>query len=79
MEPSIDPEIEEGNIGMEKIDIEALPATVYRTGSPLTDMDCPICLADFAGMECLFAFQNLWKEKSCEYYQDAVTVSTWIA
>jgi len=51
-EPSIHARVEEGNIGMEKIDIEALPTTVYRTGSPLAGMDCPICLSESAGMDC---------------------------
>lgn len=52
LEPSIDPGIEGGHNGMNKIDIEALPATVYRTGSPLADMDCPICQAESVGMDC---------------------------
>jgi len=51
-EPSIHPRAEGGNIGMKKIDIEALPAIVYRTDSPLEGMDCPACLSESAGMDC---------------------------
>lgn len=31
-----------------KMEIKALPTTVYHTRSPLEGMDCPICLAEFA-------------------------------
>lgn len=50
-EPAIRPRVERGDNGMNKIDIEALPATVYRKGSPLTVIDCAICLSDFVDGE----------------------------
>ena len=84
LEPSTNPEVEGGNIGMEKIDIEALPATVYCTGSPLTDMDCPICLADSAGMECpifLLEFvegEKLWVLPRCCHSFHMDCIDAWL-
>ena len=37
---------------MTKIDIEALPTTVYRTGLPFSAMNCPISLSESTGMVC---------------------------
>jgi len=45
--PSLVLGVEEAKSGIKKIDIKALPATVYRTGAPFPGMDCPICLAEF--------------------------------
>lgn len=46
-EPSLVVGVEGANTGIKKIDIKALPATVYRSGFSNTGMDCPICLAEF--------------------------------
>lgn len=46
-EPSLVVGVEGANTGIKKIDIKALPTTVYRTGFPNPGMDCPICLAEF--------------------------------
>lgn len=46
-EPSLVVGVEGTNSGIKKIDIKALPTTVYRTGFPNPGMDCPICLAEF--------------------------------
>lgn len=51
LEPSLHPAVG-GNISMTKIDIEALPTTVYHTGLPFSDMDCAICLSESTGMVC---------------------------
>lgn len=46
-EPSPNRHVERAKTGIEKKDLEALPATVYHTGYPLRALDCPICLAEF--------------------------------
>jgi len=46
--PEIDVDAEGDKGGTcKKFDIKELPTTVYRAGSPLAGMDCPICLAEF--------------------------------
>lgn len=51
-DPEIDVSVEgvNGNI-CKKMDIKALPTTVYDTGSPVAGIDCPICLAEFVDGE----------------------------
>lgn len=46
-EPSLVVGVEAANTGIKKIDIKALPTTVYRRGFSSPGMDCPICLAEF--------------------------------
>jgi len=40
-------DIQRAQSGIEKEDLEALPATVYHRGHPFRALDCPICLAEF--------------------------------
>lgn len=40
-------DVQRAQSGIDKKDLEALPATVYHTGHPLRALDCPICLAEF--------------------------------
>lgn len=45
--PSLVVDVEGGTSNIKKINIKALPHTVYRTGSPFRSIDCSICLAEF--------------------------------
>jgi len=46
-EPALDGGAQGTQIGIKKMDIKALPVTVYYMGSPFPGNDCPICLAEF--------------------------------
>lgn len=46
-EPSVDVGVQRAEIGIRRIDIKALPVTVYYMGSSFAGIDCPICLAEF--------------------------------
>lgn len=46
-EPALDGAAEGAQIGIKKMDIKALPVTVYYMGSRFPGNDCPICLAEF--------------------------------
>lgn len=46
-ELSVDVGVQRARTGIKKMDIKALPVTVYYMGSPFVGQDCPICLAEF--------------------------------
>lgn len=46
-ELSVDVGVQRARTRIKKMDIKALPVTVYCISSPFAGMDCPICLAEF--------------------------------
>lgn len=71
-EPSLDVVVQRAQNGIKKMDIKSLPATIYRTDSPLRSMDCPICLAEFVEGERVRVLPE------CSHSFHAECIDTWL-